>query len=541
MRSVILCPFTVGTALWQAQSGAWTLTVCVRGTFSLVHGREAVLADAQEPVAGDRYAGDDPQQSLYTPSDLVPYKPRVDVVLVGSAFAPHQEPVEALVARLSVGTLDKSIGVIGDRLWIEGPDGPEPSSPRPFVTMPLGYERVARGPDNPHGFDLIRAPAPGAPALPNLEAVDDEISGSRTVGFGPVAPIAGSRRGLLRPDGWAWVEGGGLGPAPAGFDFAFYNAAPRDQQIDVVRGGDALVLENLDRSHPRLETRLPSVRPKAFLVPADVDRGIEIALRCDTLWIDTDRRLLTLSWRGLVTVDTPDEEAVGALVIAAESKGREVGYAQIAKLLRDGTMSTTDGDTFTESRQRSPHPESLGDIDPDLLPTPGPFRPKRPLPSVAVVEAPWSTEITLPVPPGPAAKVPAATPAPVVIEAEDTGGPASWEELTGSDLLDLGAVEEAKTLTRIDARRIDDSISTDEPSTKPMIQGPPSQPRELGVADYARIAVAVERGDAARALFDYGLTLPDLPGVQRAWSERNAADPSFAQAFAQAVATARRG
>ena len=382
VRTVLLCPFSAGTVLWQAQSGAWTLSVCVRGTFSLVHGREAVLADPQEPVAGDRHLGDDPRASVHVPSDLVPYKPRVDVVLVGSAFAPDREPVEALVARVSLGSLDKAIGVIGDRTWIEGPDGPEPSSPRPFRSMPLTYERAARARDNPHGFDLARAPVIGAPALPNLEAADDEIGGGRTVGFGPVAPGAGARRGLLRPEGWAWVEAPhdrARGPAPAGLDFAFYNAAPHDQQIDVLRGGDTLTLVNLDLRHPRLETRLPEVRPKAFLVPEDMERGVEIALRCDTLWIDTDRSLLTLSWRGLITVDSPDEEALGTLVIAAETKRRDLGYAQIAKILREGTLSSTEGDTLTEGRPLA-RPESILDIDSDLLPTPGPFKPKRPLP-----------------------------------------------------------------------------------------------------------------------------------------------------------------
>ena len=87
VRTVVLCPFSAGTVLWQAQSGAWTLSVCVRGTFSPVPGREALLVDPQEPVAADRHLGDDPRNSLYAPSDLVPYKPRVDVVLVGSAFA----------------------------------------------------------------------------------------------------------------------------------------------------------------------------------------------------------------------------------------------------------------------------------------------------------------------------------------------------------------------------------------------------------------------------------------------------------------------
>jgi hypothetical protein len=618
LRVVVLCPFSAGTVLWQAQSGAWTLSVCVRGTFALVNGREAVLADLQEP------------------SDLVPYKPRVDVVLVGSAFAPHQEPVEALVAKLSLGGLDKALGVIGDRVWIEGPDGPEPSAARPFRSMPLGHERAARAHDNPQGFDLTRPPALGALALPNLEAADDEIGAGRTVGFGPVIPAAGARRGLLRADGWAWVEGGGHGPAPAAFDFAFYNAAPRDQQVDLVRGGDTLTLENMNREHPHLVTRLPQVRPKAFLVPGDVDRGVEITLRCDTIWIDTDRGIVSLSWRGLCTVDTPDEEALGAVVVAAESPGRDIGYAQIAKILRDGTMTSTDGDTFADSVPTTPRadPPSV-DTDLDILPTPGPFRAKRafdtvpmsprpqpsaspravsavlavsavpPVPAVpfpaspsatppidaptatrpaaALVDAPTTTRpsTALAERPGPveaptisrdsavllegpttsrdsaallegpttsrpspasvgagaSAKVPAATRAPIVIE--DSAGPLSWEELTGSDLFETGGIDEPKTLTRIDGRRKVDDTLQDEPSTRPILTRPLPK-GELQAGDYARIAVAVERGDVAPALFQYGLTLPDLPRVQRTWTERSASDAVFAAAFARAITEARR-
>jgi hypothetical protein len=570
LRSVVLCPFTAGTALWQAQSGVWTLSVCVRGTFSLVHGREAVLADPQEPVGVDRYLSDDPQRSLYAPSDVVPYKPRADVVLVGSAFAPDLEPVEALVARLSLGSLDKSIGVIGDRAWIEGPEGPEPSAPRPFRSMPLTYERAARARDNPHGFDLTRAPLVGALALPNLEAADDEIGAGRTVGFGPVSPVAGSRRGLLRADGWAWAVGGGVGPAPHGFDFSFYNAAPRDQQVDEIRGGDTLVLTNLNRANPRLESRLPTVRAKAFLVPGDIDRGLEIDLRCDTLWIDSDRGVVALSWRGVMSVDSPDEEALGTLVVAAESKNRALSYEKIAKILRDGITATTDSETYSEARPLRPRAESLGELDPDLLPTPGPFKPRRPLPSITTV-----TE-----PPAPSAKVPGA-PLPVRIQGEETLAPGSWEELTGSDLIDLGSLEDPKTLTGVLQARarveetfddvatkpsiqpvpevFDDPSTTtrrpairqalrgervedalDEPLTMRALQYPPA-PASLSAADYARIALATERGEAARALFDYGLSLPDLARVQRDWFERNAGDPVFAQAFAAAIEAARRG
>jgi hypothetical protein len=516
LRTVLLCPFTAGSVLWQAQSGASSLTVCVRGTFSLVHGREAVLADAQEPITGDRHYGDDPRQSLYAGSELALYKPRTDVMLVGSAFAPDHEPVEALIARLSLGDLDKSIGVVGDRVWLEGPDGPEPSAPRPFRTMPLRYERAARAPDNPLGFDLTAPPAIGALALPNLEAADDEIGRVRTIGFGPVPPSAGTRRALLPPEGWAWLEGGGRGPLPQRFDFAFYNAAPRDQQIDLVRPGASLVLENLSRAHRRLETKLPTVRPKAFLVPADEERGSEVALRCDTVWIDTDRALLTLTWRGIVAVPSSNEEELGALVVAAESKGREVGYKQIAKLLREGLSTTTDGDTFSETSPLALRHDA----------THAPAAPR--------MDARHTPPGRAPAPPP---LVPKVAPAPVVIQAEDssTGAPI-WEELSSSDVFESTSTDEPKTLQRLlDARRIEDP-HTDE-LTKPRL---PTAQITLDVASFARIAAAVERGDAAGALFDYGLTPADLPRLTREWTERSAADPAFAEAFARALAAARR-
>ncbi len=357
MHIALLCPFTAGTSLWQAQDGAWTLTACVRGTFSLVHGREAVLADAQEPVFGDRFHASGAGlrgPSLYAASELVPYKPRADVVLVGSAFAPEQTPVDALIARVAIEELDKSIGVIGDRRWSIGPDGLEPSAPVPFRAMPLRYERAARSPDNPVGFDLAGAPTLGELALPNLEAVDDAPDAGHTLGFGPVHPAARARRALLHPEAQAWVNDGEKGPMPRGFDFAFYNAAPRDQQIDLLRHSASIVLENLHREHARFVAKLPHVRPRTFLVSADAERSLEIALRCDTLWIDTDRAVMTLSWRGLVGLGTPEAEGLETLVVAVESKGKELRYKHIQRMLRDGASVSLD-----ESLAGETHPLSL--------------------------------------------------------------------------------------------------------------------------------------------------------------------------------------
>lgn len=449
MHLALLCPFTAGTSIWQAQDGAWTLTACVRGTFSLVHGREAVLADVQEPVVGDQFhANGGPRgPSLYAASELVPYKPRADVILVGSAFAPEQTPVDALIARVSIEELDKSIGVIGDRRWSPGPDGLEPSAPVPFRSMPLRYERAARAPDNPVGFDLARAPTLGDLALPNLEAVDDAPDTGQTLGFGPVHPAAATRRGLLHPEALAWVTEGEKGPMPRGFDFAYYNAAPREQQIDLLRHSASIVLTNLHREHERFIAKLPHVRPRAFLVSADAERSVEIALRCDTLWIDTDRAVMTLSWRGLVGLGTKEVEGLETVVVAAESKGKELRYKHIQRMLRDGGGSVS----LDESLTGETHPLAVrhdqvraapgASATPSAAssrrpPAPAPAPPPAPEPAPSRDDTTGESEaktLERRLPPGLAAELAARYTA----EPPVAGAALIWDELSSSELLDV--------------------------------------------------------------------------------------------------------
>src|SRR5690349_1107835 len=115
MDVVSTCPLRVASSIWQPRPGAWVLTVVCKATLSLRPG-ECTLAAAQAaPADEDRHVDDDAAKSIRIPRDLVPVKPSVDVVLVGSAFAPERRPVRSLIARLSVGDVDKSIEVVADR------------------------------------------------------------------------------------------------------------------------------------------------------------------------------------------------------------------------------------------------------------------------------------------------------------------------------------------------------------------------------------------------------------------------------------------
>jgi hypothetical protein len=237
------------------------------------------------------------------------------VLVVGHAYAPGGQPVHSLSAQVVVGDLDKTVEVLGDRVFTL--DGVL-HGPGRFATMPLYWERAAGGPDtsNPVGRRLDVADRQGMTPLPNLQppalSVTSRLDFIPPAGFGPVAPWWPSRQGKLHGGVARWdFRRWKLRPLPPGVDPGFFNAAPADQQVDVLRANERLVLQNLHREHPRLATSLVGVTPRA-LVELPGGRQ-EHSLRCDTLTIDTDRGTCALTWRGLIALDRPD--AAGRVVV----------------------------------------------------------------------------------------------------------------------------------------------------------------------------------------------------------------------------------
>jgi hypothetical protein len=396
-----LCPFRVGTLLWEAQPGQLSLTVTVKATFRLVPGGEATVAPEQDDLGDDRHWDDDARASLFQPGDLVPLKRRVDVVLVGHAYAPGGTPTRSMVARLRFGDIDKSIQVTGDRLWTQGAGGLVAGAPIPFVRMPLQYERAALAPDNPVGLAVDGAPQLGTHALPNLERLDD--AGRPTpgaAGFGPIASTWRARRKLVDEAALFWAYGASMrkrsmGPAPAGFDFEFFNAAPREQQLDLFRSGLAIELQNMRPAHPLLTTQLPAMKPQVFRVHPRTGRVEEIALRCDTLWIDTDRAVVALAFRGLTDLGGADERAAGKLVVVADPQGKKLRFDKVEKQLLEEHPGA-----FAASRPAS----SVGspDLDPLALRYDS-VKPSRPATSSsASLPRPPSSAVAEPPPPPPA-------------------------------------------------------------------------------------------------------------------------------------------
>jgi hypothetical protein len=408
MDVLCLAPFRVGTLPWQPKPGAHALTVVCKATFRLAPG-ECALAEMQEQLnEADDHWSDDPARSLYAASDLVPRKARADVMLVGHAFAPRGEPVRSLTARLSVGPLDKEIEIFGDRAWTR--DGALREGTR-LSKMPLRYERAAGGPGtwNPVG---VRT-GPGAPAdaqgnvaLPNLQPPGSTPTDRGAV-LAPIgyAPIAADWPGRRNKAGGA-IDRDRLrqGPLPEELDFGYFNAAPPDQQIPQIRDNERITLQNLSREHPRLVTSLPAVRPRAYAQRPGSSGipGKEIGLRADTLWIDTDRGLCTLTWRGQLTLGAAGER--GRVLVVLERPGEKLSFADA---LRAAVSA------------------GLGDEPAAPPPPPAPAEPAAPAgraSSVDLAPPPLHFSAVEAVPPAPIHQVPGADPRRLV-ETLDTGAP----------------------------------------------------------------------------------------------------------------------
>ncbi|MFT3771031.1 MAG: DUF2169 domain-containing protein [Minicystis sp.] len=325
MQISSLCPLRVTSLPWRTRNGGYALTVICKATFALAPGELRLAEEQDDPNEDENFWDDDRNRSVYAPSDLAPFKIRTDVVLVGKAFSPQQAPARTLHARLSIGSIDKTIECCADPSW--SPGGEREGAP--FTSMWLLYERAAYGVENPAG---VRVDPHAFGALPNLMP-PGAMHGQRPeaippIGFGPIAsqwPARHSKLGHL-PSGYAPRAFEDV-PLPESLEPSYFNVAPPDQQRDYLEPGEHLILENLSPKHPVIHATLPAARPRGFL-----DRGAgleELTLLCDTLWIDTDRAVATLTWRAQIGLATARDE--GHVFVLWEHASKPLGWDDIQR------------------------------------------------------------------------------------------------------------------------------------------------------------------------------------------------------------------
>jgi hypothetical protein len=328
MDIVSLSPIATGGYAWRPRFGGHAYVVIAKATFELAPGRAELARVQDELNEVDNHWNDDPRCSLYAPSDLAPFKERVDVTLVGDAHAPAG--ARSITTRLAVGGLDKRVTVQCDR-WLDEQGRLREGAP--FKRMPLRYERAVASSDNPVGLAVAPPRLASRRPLPNLQPAGARVKAGRPVlaGFGPLAARWPARRRLLGGAAEAFDSGSWKSePLSEAIDSRFFNDAPADQQLDGLAPDACIVLENLHPRLPRLACELPGLEPRAF-----VERGgvlAPVALTADTLWIDMTRALCTVTWRGSFEIASAGEH--GRVLVALQSAGVPLDAGDVVGLER---------------------------------------------------------------------------------------------------------------------------------------------------------------------------------------------------------------
>ena len=329
-------PFVYDSLLHARRGEGAFVTVIIKGTFTIVPDQVAPLAEDQLPIAvSDEYRTLADTPLLYLESDLVPFKPRADVALLGTAYAPRRQPVSTLLPRLRVGPLQKAVAVIGDRYWnASGWSAPIITQPVPFVSMALTHDRAYGGVDTgsgtPHadnpvglGFALDKTHL-HQKRLPNLEDPKRLIKTwqdqPRPTGFGFVEKNARDRLqyvGALD----AVSNGADAQLPPPNFRGDFYNGAQRDLQVPgYLRGDEEVELQHLTPGG-YVRFRLPGIQPHVTVHPrggGEEEAGTPSRLEVqgkpvktvlDTLVFLPDEGVFYQVWRGSFSASDLEEDA----------------------------------------------------------------------------------------------------------------------------------------------------------------------------------------------------------------------------------------
>lgn len=296
--------------------GREMLVVAIKGTFTIPKQEEKPqLAEEQIPlIMADTFTGEPGYSAPLYEVDYSPIKHRCDVLLNGSAYAPQGRPARMVQVGMKLGAFIKTFNVVGERYWKAGITI-TPSQPAEFTVMPISYDNAFGGLDNFHedknkhsaymrnpvgkGYHqrLASDLVDGTP-MPNTEEVNRPIQKPdgdyKPMAFGTIGRGWTPRLQHAGTYDQAWIDNT-FPFLPVDFSEAYYQAAPEDQQIPYLKGGEEVVLVNLS-PEGRIAFELPKVEvPLVFFRNKGERHETQAVL--DTIVIEPDKGIFSLTWR----------------------------------------------------------------------------------------------------------------------------------------------------------------------------------------------------------------------------------------------------
>jgi hypothetical protein len=252
---------------------------------------------------------------LKSASDFHIGKPSTDIIINGHACAPDGKQVTKIDVSAKIGHLNKTLRVFGDREWRGGII----SSPKPFSTMPIIYERAYGGEHkieeqvvsacnyNPVGTGFAgnrSADDMEGVSLPNIENPEQLISRVKDQplpeGYAAISPSWQSRANYVGTydEAWKTLRAPYL---PLDFDKRFLNMAHPDLIYPgYLLGGEPVQINNM-HPHGNLNFTLPLIKLNSVV---DINKRSEtIKFNMETLIIEPDRLQLGMVWKAALACD----------------------------------------------------------------------------------------------------------------------------------------------------------------------------------------------------------------------------------------------
>jgi len=335
------------------KNAAKSWVVVVKGTFNIHQDGTTELAKKQEePLYGPEYSGEPGTSSILYEADLIASKQATDVLLIGQAYAPEGKPVRQLTVEMKVGPIKKELSIVGDRIWEKRfLRGLRKSKPKPFVSMPITYERAYGGTDTRHdnpakhghesrnpigrGFVTHKKHLIGQP-LPNIEDPNQLFSSWRKrphpTGFGPIASYWSPRREYAGIYDVEWQKER-FPLLPQNFNERFFQCAPVDQQVaGFLRGGEDVTLTNLT-PNGIWSFLLPRMRP-IFTTYFRKER-VEHRGNLHTVIIEPDKARVILVWH----TSLPCHHKVDKLDVTRIWEKKHIAIGKEPEMLKETTKT----------------------------------------------------------------------------------------------------------------------------------------------------------------------------------------------------------
>ncbi|MBX3460341.1 MAG: DUF2169 domain-containing protein [Planctomycetes bacterium] len=335
--------FAFAPVMGRVNFPAHTATLVVKATFQLAHRGSVQPVTEQPALEGDVLSKGKVPECLYE-ADLAPYKPRTDLLLSGTCYTPGGKPAQTCPVAFKVGAFSKTLACIGNRVWHKGMVFAKVGEIEPFNALPVTWANAFGGPKfagNPAGKGAKDG------VLPNIEHPARLITGygdkPEPAGFGPVHRTWKLRADKLGTYDKKWLKE--RFPAfAADFDWTYFNAAPKDQQLEgFLRGDEELELLNLHPQHEVLKTRLPGLAVRVLLREGrdGADAAVrEVPMNLDTLLVDADEGVVHLLWRGVANVSDEDWLECREILVVADPLTQPRSLEQLVPLFDEPAEET---------------------------------------------------------------------------------------------------------------------------------------------------------------------------------------------------------